>query len=175
MKKSIINYLLICGILASFFFASCNSDVSKPKITHIPVQLKSEGNWSLVDVSTGKILFDGEFKNEPSVASEGVFTTTNKKGELFYNKIVDEKKYEQVAGPFVSGNLIKSNIAIVCKEDSYPIAINSEGEELFSLEPRDGVVFKEVGQCFDGKIKFKSDKELWGFIDKKGDIIIKPH
>lgn len=174
MKHKVTSFIITTIVILSALISGCSNNNAKPKITHIPVQLKSEGNWSMVDVETGKIFYEGEFKFEPSIASEGIFITKNKEGEIFYNKIIDDQKYEQIAGPFVSGNLMKNNIAIVCKSESYPIAINAKGEEVFNLEPKDGIKFAAVGQCFDGKIKFKSEDGLWGFLNKKGEVVIEP-
>jgi hypothetical protein len=161
-------------LVLTIIVASCGNSSKNSAITHIPVQLKVDGNWSFLDIETGAILFEGEFKKMPSVVTEGVFTTRNDEGEIFYNKIEDEKVFKQIAGPFKSASLMNQGLAIVCKAESHLSAINDKGEDVFTLEPQDGIVIKQAGQCIDGLIKFEDENQLWGFLDKNGKIAIKP-
>ena len=125
MMKEFLNYTkYILVIAVTSILASCGNSNKNSSITHIPVQLKSDGNWSLLDIETGAILFEGEFKKSPSVVTEGVFTTRNDEGEFFYNKIENEKDFKQIAGPFKSASLMNQGLAIVCKEESHLSAIN---------------------------------------------------
>jgi hypothetical protein len=173
--KNFINYTqCMLVLLLTSMVASCGNSGKNSAITHIPVQLKVDGNWSFLDIETGAILFEGEFKKMPSVVTEGVFTTQNDEGEFFYNKIEDEKVFKQIAGPFKSASLMNQGLAIVCKAESHLSAINVKGEEVFTLEPQDGIVIKKTGQCIDGLIKFEDENKLWGFLDKNGKIAIKP-
>ena len=165
--------LVLALITAAFFifrFLKQSKDIS---ITHIPVRIKEDGNWSLLDIKNGKILFEGEFKKKPSIVTEGVFITSNEDGKIFYNKLVDEKKYDQIAGPFKKGENFTEGIAIVCKEDDYVSAINLKGEEIFKLKPQSGTEFQNVGQCFNGMIRFQDQNGYYGFLDKEGKIAIR--
>ena len=173
--KKFLNYTkCILVLVLTSIVASCGNSSKNSAITHIPVQLKVDGNWSFLDIETGAILFEGEFKKMPSVVTEGVFTTQNEEGEFFYNKIEDQKVFKQIAGPFKSASLMNQGLAIVCKAESHLSAINAQGEDVFTLEPQDGIVIKQAGQCIDGLIKFEDENHLWGFLDKKGKIAIKP-
>jgi hypothetical protein len=173
--KKFLNYTkCILVLVLTIIVASCGNSSKNSAITHIPVQLKVDGNWSFLDIETGAILFEGEFKKMPSVVTEGVFTTRNDEGEIFYNKIEDEKVFKQIAGPFKSASLMNQGLAIVCKAESHLSAINDKGEDVFTLEPQDGIVIKQAGQCIDGLIKFEDENQLWGFLDKNGKIAIKP-
>ena len=173
--KKFLNYTkCLLAIIITSIVASCGNSTKNSAITHIPVQLKVDGNWSFLDIETGAILFEGEFKKMPSVVTEGVFTTRNDEGEIFYNKIEDEKVFKQIAGPFKSASLMNQGLAIVCKAESHLSAINDKGEDVFTLEPQDGIVIKQAGQCIDGLIKFEDENQLWGFLDKNGKIAIKP-
>ena len=173
--KKFLNYTkCILVLLITSIVTSCGNSSKNSAVTHIPVQLKIDGNWSLLDIETGAILFEGEFKKTPSVVTEGVFTTRNDKGEIFYNKIEDEKVFKQIAGPFKSASLMNQGLAIVCKSESHLSAINDKGEDVFTLDPQDGIVIKQAGQCIDGLIKFEDENHLWGFLDKNGKIAIKP-
>ena len=173
--KKFLNYTkCLLAIIITSIVASCGNSTKNSAITHIPVQLKVDGNWSFLDIETGAVLFEGEFKKMPSVVTEGVFTTRNDEGEIFYNKIEDEKVFKQIAGPFKSASLMNQGLAIVCKAESHLSAINDKGEDVFTLEPQDGIVIKQAGQCIDGLIKFEDENQLWGFLDKNGKIAIKP-
>jgi hypothetical protein len=171
MKKS---RLIILLLLVASFVASCSKTSSKIEVTHIPVKLKEDGNWSLLNLKTGKLIFEGEFKNKPSVVTDGIFISENDKGKYFYNKIEEDKKYKQFAGPFVKAQNFTEGVAIVCKEDDYVSAINTKGEEIFKLKPENGIEFDVVGQCFEGMIIFRTKTGYLGFLDKEGKIAIKP-
>ncbi len=155
-------------------FSACSKSSSLVEVTHIPVKLKEDGNWSLVELKTGKLFFEGEFKNEPSVVTDGIFITQNDKGKFFYNKIESDKKYNQFAGPYVSAQSFTEGLAIVCKEDDYVSAINTKGEEVFKLKPENGIDFEVVGQCFEGMIIFRTKSGYLGYLDKEGKVAIKP-
>ena len=157
-----------------FILGSCGKSSSDPDITHIPVRMKEDGNWSLLDIKTGKVLFEGEFKNSPSIVTDGIFITKNTDGKMFYNKIENDKKFVQLAGPFQKANAFTEGIAIVCKEDDYVSAINQKGDELFKLKPENGVTFDQVGQCYDGMILFKDQNGYFGYLNSEGKIAIKP-
>jgi len=158
----------------SIAFSSCSSQMKRPEVTHIPVRIKDDGNWSLLEVKTGKILFEGEFKNRPSAVIEGIFITEDDKNRFSYQKLEDEKKYKQIAGPFKSAQSFTEGIAIVCKEDEHISAIDTKGEEVFKLTPDGSVEFKNVGQCYDGMIVFQDQNGFYGYLDNKGKIAIKP-
>jgi len=158
----------------SIAFSSCSSQMKRPEVTHIPVKIKDDGNWSLLEVKTGKILFEGEFKNRPSAVIEGIFITEDDKNRFSYQKLEDEKKYKQIAGPFKSAQSFTEGIAIVCKEDEHISAIDTKGEEVFKLTPDGSVEFKNVGQCYDGMIVFQDQNGFYGYLDNKGKIAIKP-
>jgi len=90
MKIKYFNIVTLLFVIATVLFTACGKSGEKAVITHLPVQMKSKGNWSLWDIKTGAILYEGEFKKAPSVVIEGVFITRNEDGDLFYNKIVKE-------------------------------------------------------------------------------------
>ncbi len=171
-----IKTIKLLGLLLtlSIAFSSCSSQMKRPEVTHIPVRIKDDGNWSLLEVKTGKILFEGEFKNRPSAVIEGIFITEDDKNRFSYQKLEDEKKYKQIAGPFKAAQSFTEGIAIVCKEDEHISAIDTKGEELFKLTPEGDVEFKKVGQCYDGMIVFQDQYGFYGYLDNKGKIAIKP-
>lgn len=171
MKNACLFTTLIAVIT---LISSCNKTSNLIEVTHIPVKIKENGNWSLLELKTGKIFFDGEFKNEPSVVKDGIFITQNDEGEYFYNKIESEKMFKEFAGPYVSAKSFTEGIAIVCKEDDYVSAINIEGEEVFKLKPEKGINFEMVGQCFEGMIIFRTSSGYLGYLNKKGKVAIKP-
>lgn len=174
MKKYLKYIQLAMLVMVFSVMASCGNRNVNSTVTHVPVQMKVDGNWSLLDLETGAILFEGEFKEAPSIVTEGVFTTHNEKGEYYFHKIENEKSYKQIAGPFKSASLMNQGVAMVCKSESYISAIDKNGDELFTLEPQEGFVIKRVGQCFDGLIKIQDENDLWGFIDRSGKVVIKP-
>jgi hypothetical protein len=161
MKKS---RLIILLLLVACFVASCNKTSSKIEVTHIPVKLKEDGNWSLLELKTGKLMFEGEFKNKPSVVVEGIFISENDKGKKYYNRIEGEKNYKQIAGPFYTAQTFTEGIAIVCKEDDSDFKVSPSPENHLRNN-----VNQFVNQTYEETIK----KFKWS-LDKNytvGDIV----
>jgi len=172
-KKIIIGIAAIIIAACSYLYFLNESNDSL-EITHIPVQLKAKGNYSMLNIETGEIEFEGEFKNEVGIVSEGIFISVNSDKEIFYNKIIGKNQFKEIAGPFKEGSTFHSGVAFVTPEDDYVQAIDNEGEVLFKLSPKDGQEFVSVGQIYGNRALFKNQNDLYGFIDAKGNIAVEP-
>lgn len=169
MKKTAIAALGGLMLMAGVSFTSCNDN----KADLIPVQIGDK--WSFVN-SKGDIIFEDEFSNKPSVVYNGCFSVKENKGYTVYR--VNGNKLEVV------GALEKLNSVgyyedglIPASEQEERIAIyNKNGEIVFEINPIGGI---EISACRpsiqEGMLAVKNNDGKWGYIDKNGEVIIKPN
>jgi len=160
-------------------FSGCgSSNAPTESITHLPVRLDGDDDYSLMNIETGKVIFQDEFKYEPSVVSDDVFYTLNKDGLLEYHRIKnidsDDPKIEDIPGEFVNGGPFFNGMAIVVAKNENIKAINEDGEVVFEIV---GEKYKGIervsGICVNNRIKFFDIEGRIGFLDEKGEVVIK--
>ena len=67
------------------FISSCSKsfDDNLSNVDLIPVKISEKGKWSFIN-SMGEIIYEDEFKNEPSVAYNGFFSVEEEDGYSVY-------------------------------------------------------------------------------------------
>lgn len=173
--NKLTSWLLAVATLAGV--TSCGSGSSDDywkNIDALAVQESSEGNWSFYKPD-GTLLYEDEFKSEPTVIYRGFFAVKEGDGYTVYR--ADKK-------PEVVGDLedLKA-VGFFYEEDLMPVVrakerisvVNTKGETVFTLEPYKG---KEIVSCnaffSDGLLFVKTENDLYGFVDTKGEMVIEP-
>ncbi|MEC4114812.1 WG repeat-containing protein [Myroides pelagicus] len=86
---------------------------------------------------------------------------------------IDTKGQYVIPPTYVNASVFSEGIAWGTREDSRPIALNQSGEELFTMD-----IAEVVGNYTNGLAKFAvyNDEGLlrWGFVDKKGEVVVQP-
>lgn len=171
MRKS--NFLngFLC-VSALFAMVSCSNSVDK--IEGWPVQLENKDNWSMIN-SDGVLIYENEFENMPSAIVNGYFTVKESKGYVLYK--AEDKKYKAVDGcsELYSVGAVSEGLIPMSKKESRIIVADNDGVEKFELKPVDG--HEIVGSKYkyqNGMLAVLNDESKWGFVDKKGEMIIKP-
>lgn len=172
MKKSNL-ILALLAILAALPFSSCNKgDIDK--VSLIPVQV-SKDKWSFID-RNGQTLFENEFKNMPTVVYNGVFSVEEKEG-LYTVYRVNNDNLDVV------GSLEGLKSAGYLEDGLIPVAFPKErvsvydgnGNKKFDVSPVNGHEVTEVAPGYrEGFLAFRTDEDKWGFLDKNGNVAIKP-
>ena len=153
----------ILFFIAIIFISSCGSK-SEFDLDLLPFKEKNNGRWGYVD-SKGNIKIETGFIEKPSLFREGFAIIKTRDGYFDYIN----NKGEEMDLKFVHAALFNENLAGVVEKDQYPVFIDKNMEVIFTLDS-----IEEVGTFSEGLAKFKNAGEKWGFIDKKGKIIIKP-
>ena len=181
MTSIILNYFkpLFIIITVALFLSSCSEKSNS--VSHIPVKVKGDKDYSFINLETGEINFSDEFSERPSLINEGVFYTINNNDEYEYHKIndftgenVENNTSDFPGGPYINGGLFNEGIAIVVESNEYPKAIDENGKIVFEINSDDGVSAL-YPICTDGRIMFRSSENgLIGFLNKKGEVAISP-
>lgn len=165
--------MLLSGICSSCSSSGSNGEI---EIDLLPVMLSDDGNWSMVD-RDGNVVYDGEFKNKPSLALEGTFSV--KEGDLYTLYKAGEKEPEALdgcEGVKRCGYMSEGVIPVVFPHERIQLR-DKNGKKVCDLGPVDG---KEVVRCAagfkEGLLAFCvfDEGNKWGFMDKNGKVVIKP-
>lgn len=172
MKKFIVKSL--AGGVLSIFIISCNQTYSSfPNVDYVPFKASKNDNWGLISVD-GKTLFEDEFENKPSISVNGVFSVTDEEGKVTYF-IADKKPKSINNDAYISGGFYTEGVIPVVKEEHPVSFINKEGKEVLSLGEADGKRISAVNAYFsDGLMLFITEEGKYGYINPKGQIVVKP-
>lgn len=163
--------VILLGVLAYLAFLFLPFGSSKTSITHIPFKESKNGRWGFIDVK-GEVVVSEEFKNMPGYAYDGIARVRNEKDKFEFYKI--DKKPQQIGSTYVNATDFSEGMALVAEEFAYIKAINPKGETLFELSPVGETEIAGATRCHDGMIAFLDQDRNIGFLNKKGEIAIKP-
>ena len=181
IKKQLLSMTAIAvGLLT--IMSSCalipqDEDPDYSYIQAIAYQMKEDGKYGMMDLN-GVSIIEPRFENEPTEASCDRFFAQDEDGlwELYTLEAnpqrVGTAKYKDV-GAFVNG------LCPVSEPGSDPIYINTQGEKVFgidSYEDDEGNTCRIIGAGIfqDGMASIMGENELFGFIDKEGNVVVKP-
>ena len=161
------------GMIVSFLLTACNSKDSFPQLTHIPCKVSDSDLWGMVGVD-GKILFENEFENEPSIAVNGVFSVLNSNDELEYFT-ADSKPKQIGQKAYLDGGYYTEGVIPVVDSNHQILFITKEGDIAFDLKEVKGKKVINVSPLFsDGLMAFCTEDNKWGYINNKGKVVIEP-
>jgi hypothetical protein len=161
-----IRYTL-CLIIASSFFVSCDQLRDSNSISLFPVRTNNE--YQYID-SDGKTIINPQF-SIATLFREGLALVRNSGTTSKWGYISEDGKYV-VMPTYIDASIFNEEIAWVVAENAAPKAINKKGDELFSLPNAVSVrIFHEGMAAYS----IRTEEGIrWGFIDKKGNVIINP-
>lgn len=140
-------------------------------LTYIPFKENKDDRWGLIDMN-GKIIIANEWENEPSIAVEGIVRVKNKDG--LYEFYTAEEKTKKIGDEYKTATLFYEGLAAVSKENSQVFYIDKKGSTVFELKEADNQPVEAAGSFAEGLACFQTDKGKWGFINKSGNVVIKP-
>lgn len=161
------------GVLTCIM-VSCNNVVSSfPEVDYVPFKVAENDNWGMISVG-GEALFEDEFENRPSISVNGVFSVTNDEGEMTY--YFAGKKPKPISDDiYIRGGYYTDGVIPVVKQERSVSFINKEGKELLSLDAVEGKRITAVNAYFsDGLMLFMTEDDKYGYINSKGQIVVKP-
>lgn len=148
---------------------SCGSD-SKSDVTAIPFKADEDGKWGMLSTD-GKTLFGGEFRNAPTVVTDGRFFVQNQDG--FWEMYAAEETPRRIGGELRYASSFSCGVAMVTPRDGAISIINKEGETVAELTE---LVGKKVSWAspFTGRNAVVACDTLQGVVDVKGNIVVAP-
>lgn len=151
-------------LLLALFVGSCNNGANViSSNNYIPVKYEKSGRWGYIDYKGNEVL-EPEFTKMPTpfyedysiVKRKGYYQYLNSNGDLLDYKYID-------------ASIFNEGMACVVKKNGSPMLVDKEFNVVAELN-----FAKRVGVFIDGLAKFMNGKNKWGFINKKGDIVIRP-
>lgn len=172
MKKGLIIALIVVGVAAAGFaiwkFLPGNNDIT---LRYVPIKEDGEERWSILDLETGEIVVDREWKKQPSLVFEGLTAVENSDGN--YEFFTIEKKPVKVGKAYKSAGFFMEGLAPVSEPDQPISYIDKSGKEAFRLKEADGKIVEEAGHFRGGLARFRNSERKWGYIDRNGKVVIK--
>lgn len=171
--KKLISKTLTAGILTCIMLSCDNVASSFPEVDYVPFKVSENDNWGMISVE-GKPLFEDEFENRPSISVNGVFSVTSGDGEMTYY-FTDKKPKPVSDDVYIRGGYYTEGVIPVVKQEHSVSFINKEGKELLSLDAVEGKRIIAVNAYFsNGLMLFVTEDGKCGYINSKGQIVVKP-
>ena len=158
------------------FISSCSKsfDDNLSNVDLIPVKISEKGKWSFIN-SKGEIIYEDEFKNEPSVAYNGFFSVEEEDGYSVYK--VGPKSPEIIKNleKLKSVGYFEDKLIPVTFPKSRITIVNASGDIKFELAPINGTEITHCNSSFsEGRLLFSTEDNKHGYYDTKGNVVIEP-
>lgn len=160
-------------VFACLALSSC----SKEKSAEIEYFAYHSANGMCGMLSTdGKVLFEDEFKAAPSVARDGrFFVRTADPFRPVWEMYTASEHPKKVGSDYVYATAFRNGRALVAEMDQPVTIIDVDGKVVKKLDKIEGKEVAEVEPFnSDGYAMFKTVDDLFGFIDKDGNCVLKP-
>ena len=168
--------LLIFSLLCMLVFSSCGEKTKEQVFDCIAVKLNKEATKiSLIDFD-GKIIVQDEFDGRSSILPiNDVITEITFDGKAKYWKIENNKVVPLIDKTFLGGTPFYENVAVVTDDQGKLSLINKKGEPIIAdLSKVQEYQVLKVGVMSEGLLRFQASNGKWGYINEKGEVIIKP-
>lgn len=168
MKTS--NFLFVMG--AAALLSACSGGASV-EITHTGAQLEGQKNWSLI-APDGKVLYEDEFSNCPSVVVNGYFSVEESDGVAVYKADKKPVPVGQLNGLYEAG-FYTEGVMPVTRPNSRIEMVDGDGKTLYTLDPIGGEEVSYIDAYFTGGLAaFELANGKQGCINPKGEVVIRP-
>lgn len=170
MKRFLLIPVLavICLLLTG-----CGSG-SSPSLDYIPVKTSKNAKWGFIGPD-GKMLYEDEFENKPSVVINGYFYIEENNGVSVYK--AGDKKPELVPGleNLVDAGFMFDGLMPVTKKNERIKLVDVSGKEKLTFMPVNGnEIIKVTNFIFDGMLTFETSEDKCGVISKSGKVLVSP-
>lgn len=158
----------LCGCLCS-----CDFGGGSKYAEYYPVKLEKGDSWGMM-TGSGKILFEDEFANEPTVVREGVFSVQEGEGYSLYTASEKPKLVPGCEGLYAVGYMNDGLVPIVRPDERISI-VDKSGKTKFTLDPIKGEEITYSSDAFhDGLLRIQNQQSLYGFVDETGKAVVTP-
>lgn len=164
------SFLKISALLIglSCILSSCGGSSYETK--YVAVKTVGSELWSIMDVKTGTIVHQDEFKSCPSVIINDVFWVKNAEGKYDVFKVGDVTKPVNSESYKYISTFDKDGYAVAVKPGQAITIIDKNCSEIAALPQ----TIISADAFVNGYSLIKDSQDLYGFIDHKGNIVIEP-
>lgn len=166
--KKLFYFFCLCGVM--LLNACSKSSVFSPPIEYLPFQEEKGGYWGMISPD-GKVLFSGEFKEEPTVAMNGRFFVKN--GDGLWKLYTAEEKPKKLGEEYLEVVSFREDVTPVVRKNQSIELINLDGETVCTLDKVEGKRVLDVYEFSEGIAVFRTSAG-YGCINKSGEVVIEP-
>lgn len=170
MKKNTKSLFALLSLCGACVLASCSGS-GADKVEAFAFQETSDGQWGMIGMD-GKVLFEEEFKNQPTVVRDGRFFVYTKEGVWEMYEATEKPK--RIGGDYAHASGFHNGRALVAEKDKPVSIINTDGKEVKLLDKIDEKEVHGVRAFSQGYAVFMTTDSLWGAIDDDGKCVVKP-
>ena len=168
VKTSLLVLLVICAYSCSVM---SDSEDDTDKFSYLAVQMEKDGNWSIID-GDGKVIVKDEYPADNEIwipTQKGVYWVKAKNKFSLYS--VDSPKKPLTSVDYDDVTDFNNGRAFVSVFGEPIQMIDENGKVIKTLSEDISFV-----QAFsDGMAAYRSkNKDLWGFLNKDAEVIVKP-
>ena len=168
VKTSLLVLLVICAYSCSVM---SDSEDDTDKFYYLAVQMEKDGNWSIID-GDGKVIVKDEYPADNEIwipTKKGVYWVKAKNKFSLYS--VDSPKKPLTSVDYDDVTDFNNGRAFVSVFGEPIQMIDENGKVIKTLS--EDVSF--VSTFSDGMAAYRSkNKDLWGFLNKDAEVIVKP-
>lgn len=168
IKTSLLALLVICAYSCSVM---SDSEDDTDKFSYLAVQMEKDGNWSIID-GDGKVIVKDEYPADNAIwipTKKGVYWVKAKNKFSLYS--VDSPKKPLTSVDYDDVTDFNNGRAFVSVFGEPIQMIDENGKVIKTLS--EDVSF--VQAFSDGMAAYRSkNKDLWGFLNKDAEVIVKP-
>lgn len=161
MKKVSV---MLCVV---FMLASCSDH---EQIKYVAAKLVDSDLWSIVNVENGEIIYEDEFKSEPSVIVCDRFCVKNESGNYDYYSLSDVRRPINTESFMLASAFCEDGVALVVKKGQPISIINKDCKEVATLSND----IRYANNFSNGFSIIHDDEGKAGVIDTKGNVIVVP-
>ena len=144
------------------------SYVANSSIDGIPFKSSVKGKWGMLKPD-GTILFEDEFKDEPTVAHEGRFFVKN--GNGLWEIFTAEEKPQKVGDEYVSLGEFYNGVAPAVKKNERISLIDKQGNVIAVLDKSGSKPITKMENFHYGYALFEADDAV-GIVNTRGEMLL---
>ncbi|MBD3589513.1 WG repeat-containing protein [Bacteroides sp. GM023] len=158
---------LLC--MAIFLLSACGH--KEEKVSYLAFKTDVKDRWGIID-QEGKVLFENEFQEEPVAIMNDRFFVKNNEG--LYECYTLEEKPKKIGKEYVSIHPFVEDVTPVVEEDQPISFIDKDGKTVCTFDKYENKAVMKITNFSDGLAVFQTEDDLFGYVDTKGKVVIKP-
>ena len=159
--------ILLCSLM--LLCLSCSRE-QEHHVQFIPFQESDNSLWGLISPD-GKVLFNEEFKEKPTVVRDDRFMVRNADG--LWEIYTAEEKPQKIGTEYAFASMFNNGKALVAEKGKCVSLIDTKGKTIKVLDKVDGKTVDAVERYSEGYAIFKSGNYV-GVIDDNGNKVVEP-
>lgn len=155
---------------------SCGSGGDKKlALDYLPVQPREDAKWGLIGPD-GKMLYEDEFKEMPSMVINGVFTVKEDGGVSVYEATAKKPTLIPGLEELVDAGIMNDGVIPIVRKNERIKLVDKSGKEKLVLDPDIAglEIIRIEASSTDGMFIFEVSTEGVGVMNTSGKVLINP-